>query len=171
MSISTHAGDKWEEIPDDRLLRYTRFLMQHNKELPSMLTRGSLKVKAKVVERTYVSSDQAYFSAAYSEEGRRLERTCEGEENVPFLADEYLAQARTEREDWVDFFARVGVQSWPRVINKRSYFNSSDIEAVREACARPDLEERQLESPTLEMCPAKTMPSTILSWISELRKL
>ena len=107
-------GERWQEVSDERLCRYTRFLMQHSGETRAVLGNSNFKVKVRGPSRQYLPPSQTYFGKEYSSEGERLDSLCANAEGVYFLSDYYL-QSGGGKDDWVRFFSELGVTSQPRV--------------------------------------------------------
>ena len=107
--------NRWQDVPDERLLRYTRFLMQHYRHAKATINASQLKVKIRGASRQYLPPDQVYFGGEYSLDGERFDRLCASSEGVYFLSDDYLRKVGGAKEDWARFFAELGVTAYPRI--------------------------------------------------------
>jgi hypothetical protein len=146
-------GERREDIPDDRLLRYTRFLMQHAKEIRQHVANIQILVKVKGTGKVYTSPQEVYFGEEYSIEGERLERLCGDMGEIRFLSAEYLPLGRTDRADWVEFFSALGVAAHPRLKCQTAYFREWDINEVREATADNSLVRIKLRASQIDDIP------------------
>ena len=108
-------GERWREVSDDDLFRYTRFLMQHDRETRAALAMSGIKVKVRGLSREYLPPSQVYFGREYSMDGERLDRLCADAAGVHFLSDDYLRLPGGAQEDWIAFFSRLGVTAQPRI--------------------------------------------------------
>ena len=108
-------GERWKEFPDQRLVSYTRFLMQNDEETRAAIRRSHFKVKVRGSTRQYLLPSQTYFGKGYSSDGELLDRLCADAERVHFLSDDYLLQSGGTKEDWSKFFSGLGVTDRPRI--------------------------------------------------------
>ena len=97
-------GECWKKVSDERLLRYTHFLLQHHKKISAAIRESDFKVKVRGMSRLYLTPGQIYFGREYSWDGERLDQLCADAEEVYFLSDDYLNQFGVRKEDWVTFF-------------------------------------------------------------------
>ena len=108
-------GERWQDVSDERLYRYTRFLMQHSSETRAAMEKSNIKVKIRGTARHYLPPSQAYFGHEYSMDGERLDRLCANAEGINFLSGDYFQQASDAKDDWIRFFSERGVTSQPRI--------------------------------------------------------
>ena len=130
-------GDRWLEVSDERLHRYTRFLMQHSRETRAALEKSNIKVKIRGASRQYFPPNRAYFGREYSLVGERLDTLCADAEGVYFLSADYLYQAGGSKDDWVRFFSEIGVADQPRIHTETRHISER----------KPDELERAIEGP------------------------
>ena len=129
--------DNWREVSDDRLHRYTRFLMQHSRETMEAINRSNFKVKVRGTFRKYLPPNQVYFGREYSLEGERLDELCADSEGVNFLSGDYLSQAGGPREDWNRFFSGLGITAQPKIVTSTVQINESHLDELRKATEDP----------------------------------
>ena len=122
----------WQEISDERLLRYTHFLLQHHKKISAAIRDSNFKVKVRGLSRLYLSPGQVYFGREYSWDGERLEQLCADAEGVYFLSDDYLHQFGVRKEDWVSFFSGLGVTDQPRIRLSTEQIYESSLDELLE---------------------------------------
>ena len=127
----------WREVPDGRLLLYTRFLMQHSRETMNAIDKLNFRVKVRGPSRKYLPPGEVYFGGEYSLEGDRLDQLCAGSEEVYFLSEDYLDQVGGTREDWKRFFSRLGITDKPRIASSTAQIYESHLDRLREATEEP----------------------------------
>ena len=132
-------GDNWQEVSDERLYRYTRFLMQHSRETMDATKGSSFKVKVRGPSRKYLPPNQTYFGREYSLDGERLDGLCANAEGVYFLSDDYLQQAGGTKEDWIRFFSELGVTAHPRIATSTQPIYESNLDQLRMSTGDPSL--------------------------------
>lgn len=124
-------GERWKDIPDERLIRYTEFLMQNNEETRAAIGRSDFKVKVRGSSRLYLPPDQTYFGQEYTNSGHLLDRLCASAEGVQFLSDDYLPQASRAKQNWTEFFSRLGVTDQPRISTSTQYIYERSLDELR----------------------------------------
>ena len=129
-------GKRWQEIPDERLYRYTRFLIQHFSETRAAIEGSDFKVKVRGSSRQYLPPSQTYFSKEYSLEGERLDQLCANAEGVYFLSDDYF-QAGGAKDDWLRFFTGLGVTAQPRIRTSTRQVYEWDLNELEELTGEP----------------------------------
>ena len=129
--------DRWKEVSDERILRYTRFLMQHFRETGAAVRKSNFKVKVRGPSRQYLQPSQTYFGREYSLDGERLDRLCTGAEGVTFLSGDYLQQAGGAEDDWVEFFSKISVTALPRIRTSTQYIPERDLENLKKSTGEP----------------------------------
>ena len=134
-------GERWQDVSDERLYRYTRFLMQHSSETRVAMEKSNIKVKIRGTARQYLPPSQAYFGLEYSMDGERLDRLCANGEGVNFLSADYLQQASEAKDDWIRFFSERGLTSQPRVHTSTRQIAEWNLDELRKS--------------TEDSCPAK----------------
>lgn len=135
------SGDDWRHLPDERLMRYTLFLLQSGLHESSY----GLKVKVRSKERRYLPPDEVYLGREYSAEGERLERLCHGVAEIEWVSDCYLrASPQVDRRDWERFFLKTGVACRPRVRRVTTYIFEYDLEKLRRETGNSSLQRRDL---------------------------
>ena len=125
-------GECWQEVSDERLLRYTHFLLQHHKKISAAIRESNFKVKVRGLSRLYLTPGQIYFGREYSWDGERLDQLCADAEGVYFLSDDYLNQFGVRKEDWVTFFSGLGVTDRPRIRISTEQIYESNLDELRE---------------------------------------
>ena len=108
-------ANRWQDVPDEQLLRYTRFLMMHYRQVKTAINTSDFKVKIRGLPRQYLPPNQVYFGQEYSLDGERLERLCANAEGVYFLSDDYLHEVGGAKDDWMRFFSELGVTAHPKI--------------------------------------------------------
>ncbi len=131
-------GERWQEVPDGRLLRYTRFLMQHNRNISTAIGESDFKVKVRGSSRKYLPPRKIYFGQEYSMNGERLDKLCADAEGVYFLSDDYLHQSSGAKEDWTMFFSGLGVTDKPRVQTSPRQIYEGNLDELRILTEEPD---------------------------------
>ncbi|MCY3992497.1 MAG: DUF3883 domain-containing protein [Caldilineaceae bacterium] len=131
-------GERWKEIPDERLIRYTGFLMQNNEGTKAAIGRSDFKVKVRGSSRLYLPPDQTYFGQGYTDNGHLLDRLCASAEGVHFISDDYLPQASRAKQDWTEFFSRLGVTDQPRVHTSPRQISEANLDELRRLTEEPD---------------------------------
>ena len=124
-------GERWQDVSDERLYRYTRFLLQHSSETRAAMEKSNIKVKIRGTARHYLPPSQAYFGQEYSMDGERLDRLCANVEGVSFLSSDYLQQASESKDDWVRFFSERGVTSQPRICTSTRQIAEWNLDELR----------------------------------------
>ena len=125
-------GDRWEGVIDERLYRYTRFLMQHSRVTIDATKSSSFKVKVRGLSRKYLPPDQIYLGRGYTLEGERLDQLCANAEGVHFLSDDYLFQAGVTKDEWVKFFSSLGARARPRIHRSTRQIPESNLAELEE---------------------------------------
>ena len=125
-------GERWKKIPDERLVRYTRFLMQNKEKTRAAIERSDFKIKVRGSSRLYLPPNQIYFGKGYTDDGKLLDRLCADAEGVHFLSDDYLPQADGTKEDWIEFFSGLGVTDHPRILASTQQIFESSLDKLRE---------------------------------------
>jgi hypothetical protein len=139
----------WKDIPDDRLFRYTRFLLENSARIA--ISSIQLKVRVRGLERLYLPPAEVYFGREYALDGERMEQLCGTTAGIQYLSGEYLASSsRIDRVGWVNFFSGVGVASRPRVFRHTQHIRDSEIEKVREEVKNPELSRRDLRASSIK---------------------
>ena len=144
--IVSPAFDKenWKVIPDDRLLRYTKFLFENASKLDNSI---KLKVKIRDSERRYLSPDIVYFGKEYSLDGELLERLCGSADSMIYLSDEYLKITIAKSiSEWVKFFEGYGVASKPRIQRHSTTNWYFEVDQVRKETEDPNLKNCDLRA-------------------------
>ena len=131
------TGERWQEVSDDRLHRYTWFLMRHSRETMDAIKRSNFKVKVRGLSRKYLPPNQAYFGREYSLDGERLDRLCANGEGVYFLSDDYLQQPGGTKEDWIRFFSELGITAQPRIVTSTQQIQESNLDELRKSTGEP----------------------------------
>ena len=131
--------DHWRNVSDERLYRYTRFLMQHSRETIDAVRRSDFKVRLRGSLRRYHSPRQVYFGREYSIEGERLDELCADSEGVYFLSDDYWQRSGGSKEDWIRFFSELGVTAQPRIVTSTRQIYQSHLDELRIATEEPGL--------------------------------
>ena len=126
-------GERWQDVSDERLYRYTRFLMQHSTETRAAMEKSNIKVKIRGIARQYLPPNQAYFGQEYSMDGERLDRLCANVEGVSFLSGDYLQQASEAKDDWTRFFSERGVTSQPRMHTSTHQIAEWNLDELRKS--------------------------------------
>ena len=129
--------ERWKDVPDDRLLRYTRFLMQHLDGTKVAIQQLGVKVKVRGASRQYLPPKQIYFGREYSIQGERLDQLGASAEGCHFLSDEYLGRAVRSGDNWVGFFTSLGVSARPRIFRSTHHIHESSIDKLRESTGEP----------------------------------
>ncbi len=124
--------DHWQEVSDDLLYRYTRFLMEHLRETKEAVAKSHFKVKVRGTSRRYLPPTKTYFGREYSSDGERLDRLCADAGGVCFLSGDYLEKAGGAKEDWVKFFSELGVTARPRMCTSTQQIHEKDLDRLRE---------------------------------------
>ena len=137
--LPVFEGDRWMELSDERLFRYTRFLMQHFSETEAATKKSDIKLKVRGPSRQYLPASQAYFGREYSSDGERLDKLCADAEGVCFLSDDYLSQPGGTKDDWVKFFSQLGVTAKPRICTSTRQIYERNLDQLRELTAEPGL--------------------------------
>ncbi len=140
--VISKAFENWREIPDERLIRYTWFLVEHQDEIsPAEL---DVKVLVKGGERQYVDPSEVYFGKEYTRNGQRLEELCGDEAGVYYLSDAYLNQCpHPDQSTWVQFFRSTGITDLPRLSKKSKafkYYRTELLHKLREEAENPNLD-------------------------------
>jgi hypothetical protein len=136
--------ENWRNIPDDRLLRYTRFLIENASKT---VKPGWLKVKDRSSERLYAPPNEVYFGKEYSLAGELMERICGSSAGIKFLSGDYInLLTKMGLQEGLNFFTRIGVSSRPRIYWNKVTVSSSDIERVRTEVQDKDLPDYDLRA-------------------------
>ena len=125
-------GKLWQQVPDKRLFRYTRFLMQHFSETKAAIGKSNFKVKVRSPSRQYLPPGQTYFGREYSMDGKRLDQLCADAEGVYFLSDDYSHQTGGAEDDWIKFFSGLGVTDRPRIRTSTQQIYEWSLDELRE---------------------------------------
>ena len=129
---------RWQQIPDERLHRYTSFLMQHSRETMGVVKNSkSFRVKVRGASRQYISPSRTYFGREYSLDGGRLDGLCANAEGVNFLSSEYLEPADEAGDNWLKFFSELGVTAYPRVQISTRQIHEMQLDELRKETGEP----------------------------------
>ena len=128
--------ERWQGVSDERLCRYTRFLMQHSSETRAAIGNSNFKVKVRDPSRQYLPPSQTYFGKEYSPRGARLDSLCANAEGVYFLSDDYL-QSGGVKDEWVRFFAGLEVTSQPRMRTLTRQIPARKLDELQESTEEP----------------------------------
>ena len=132
-------GERWQQVSDERLFRYTRFLRQHFRETRREIEKSGMKVKIRGPSRQYRSPSETYFGREYSLDGERLDQLCADAEGVYFLSGDYLQQAGAAKDDWTEFFAGLGVTAQPRIRTSARQIPEGNLNELHRATGDPSL--------------------------------
>ena len=139
-------GERWQKIRDERLIHYTRFLMQNKEETRAAIERSDFKVKVRGPSRLYLSPNETYFGREYSMNGERLDELCVDAEGVSFLSADYLHQTGGTKEDWRTFFSNFGVEDKPRVHTSSRQIYEWNLDELRKLTEETDRNRRDLRA-------------------------
>ena len=142
-------GERWREVSDEQLCRYTRFLMQHSSETRASIVNAELKVKVRGPSRQYLPPSQVYFGKEFSSRGMWLDRLCANAEGIHFLSNDYL-QAGGARDDWLKFFSGLGVTDRPRIHTSTRQISEWDISQLQEWTGEPALAKMPLRASRID---------------------
>ena len=131
-------GEHWQGVSDERLLRYTLFLMQHYRKIRAEIEESDFKVKVRGSSRQYRSPSETYFGREYSMNGERLDELCVDAEGVFFLSAHYLHQTGGTKEDWSTFFSNFGVADKPRVHTSSRQIYEGSLDELRKLTEETD---------------------------------
>lgn len=137
---------KWQEVPDGRLLLYTRFLMQHSRETMPAVKNSNFKVKVRSPSNKYLPPGEVYFGREYSLDGGRLDELCAGSEGVYFLSEDYLRQSGGTKGDWISFFSELGITAQPRIVPSTLQIHESNLDELRKSTGEPQRERISLRA-------------------------
>ena len=138
-------GDRWQGVSDERLCRYTRFLMQHSSETKAATIGSDFKVKVRDPLRQYLPPTRTYFGKEYSIEGGRLDRLCANAEGVYFLSDDYFRSGGA-KDDWTRFFSGLGLTALPRIRTSTRQIHERNLTELHRSTGEPGLNHMYLRA-------------------------